>query len=216
VSSLRLLDARVARRKHEHIFIIRPCQRCGQPFQHCRGCEPGRLYCLACSPLASRERQRRAHETYYDSVEGRQQHHHEEHERRKRRRGETKQKAMEGGRDRRCALPEGRLQVVASASSQAAEEPSGEPIPEHRSVDRTSASGNGSREEPSGEPGREPASVEWTVVAWPGLLAAARRLLGTEVTCPLCGRRGIVKRVLALDQWKPVGSTRGQVRTRPP
>jgi hypothetical protein len=215
VSSLRL-RARVARREHEHILIIRPCKRCGEPFQHCRGCEPGRLYCLACSPLASRERERKAHKTYYRSDEGREQHHYEEHERRKRRRWEARQQVLQGGRDRRCAPEDGRLQVVASASRSAGEEPSDGPVPEHRGIEQTSVLGTGTAEGGNEEANREVGTVEWTVVAWPGCAAAARRLLETEVACPFCGRSGVVRRVLTLDQWRRLGRARGARWKQPP
>jgi hypothetical protein len=278
VSSLRLLDAKVGRYEHSHILILRPCKRCGHPFEYLRSLEPGRLYCLDCSPKASRERERKAHATYDDSVEGRQQHHDEEHARRKRRRREAKQKAVEGGRDRRCAQPEGPLQVAALASipadqersdevvrepgsvdrasgpcSGSREEPGAEfrgdelegrdrrcaqpegplqvpalassPADQERSdeivrdpgsIDRTSGPCSGSREEPSAESrGGELASVEWTMVAWPGLLATARRRLGAEVVCPTCGRRGIIKRVLALAQWTAMGDEAGWRRAGP-
>ena len=210
MSSLRLLDARVARREHEHIFIIRPCKRCGERFEHCRGCEPGRLYCQSCSPLATRERERRAHKTYYRSDEGREQHHHEEHERRKRRRREARQQDLQGGRDRRCAPEEGQIQVASSASRLAAEEPSDGPVPECGGIDQPPVFDMGRAEGRSEAASREAARVEWTVVAWPGCAAAARRLLETEVACPFCGRRGVVKRVLTLGQWKRWGRGRGQ------
>ena len=58
-------------------------------------------------------------------------------------------------------------------------------------------------EEKRDEPGRdEREQVEWTIVAWPGLLAAAQQLLGTQVGCPWCDRRGIVVRVFSLDDWR--------------
>jgi hypothetical protein len=217
VSSLRLPDARVAHREHEHVFIIRPCERCGQPLQQCRGCEPGRRYCLSCSPLACRERGRRAHKTYYGSVDGRRQHHREEHERRKRRRREARRQGFEGGRDRRCTGLEGRLQVISAASRVAAEEPSDEErAGERQGVEETSAVDAWTPGKAHRGASREVGSVEWTVVAWPGFLAAARRVLGTEVACPFCGRRGVVRRVLALDQWRCLGGARGQRWKRPP
>lgn len=174
MSSLRPLTS-VARAHELHVLCLKPCKRCGLPFEHCRVCEPGRLYCIECSPIAARERERKSHREYYrGSHEGRKQHHDEEHRRRKRRREERK--AGEGGRDRRCGGLEGRLQVLPTAARIAAEEPSG---------DRADS-----------------APVEWTLVAWPGLLAAAQRLLGTERACPFCKRTGRVARVIALEQWR--------------
>jgi hypothetical protein len=175
VSSLRRL-VRVAQGHELHVLCLKPCKRCGEPFEHCRSCEPGRLYCLECAPIASRERERRAHRTYRHSPEGKQQHHDEEHERRKRRRKERKAGGP-GGRDRRCVVPSGRLQVVSAAARSAAEEPRSDRM-------------------------RESPPVEWILVAWPGLLALARRLLGTEMVCPFCGRVGRVVRLVALDEWR--------------
>jgi hypothetical protein len=169
VSSLRLLDTRVAH--VVHVLCLRQCGRCGEGFTCCRSCQPGRLYCERCAPAARRERERRAHQTYYrDSVEGRRQHHDEEHQRRKRRR-----KERQGGRDRRPA-----------GDSKSVEEPGVLEV---------------GREESTGAPVAKQHQVEWTLVAWPGLLAAGERLLGAEVVCPFCGRSGRVRRVLALRDW---------------
>lgn len=43
---------------------------------------------------------------------------------------------------------------------------------------------------------------DWILVAWPEALAAARQRLGTEASCPLCGRRGRIVRVVSLDEWR--------------
>jgi hypothetical protein len=64
------------------------------------------------------------------------------------------------------------------------------------------------RKEPAGAPVAKDQQVEWTLVAWPGLLAAGKRLLGAEVACPYCGRSGRVRRVLALKEWNgPPGAS---------
>lgn len=47
---------------------------------------------------------------------------------------------------------------------------------------------------------REP--VEWILVASPELLAGARSREGTEASCPFCGRRGRIGRVVSLAEWK--------------
>ena len=44
--------------------------------------------------------------------------------------------------------------------------------------------------------------VEWVLVAEPGLLAQAQSRLYREATCPCCGRRGRVGRVIGLEQWR--------------
>ena len=43
--------------------------------------------------------------------------------------------------------------------------------------------------------------VQWLLVAWPELLEEATALLGAQVGCPGCGRRGVVVRVVSLDDW---------------
>lgn len=168
---------RVARAQHLHVLLLKVCKRCGKAFKHCRSCEPGRLYCTECSPLAAREREQKAHRRYYrETPEGRRQHHDEEHERRKRRCLERKGATL-GGRDRRCAPVQGRLEMLATAAHQAAQEPRRVPL-SHR------------------------APVEWLLVAWPGLLAAARRQLGAKEACTLCGRQGWVRRVVPLEVYR--------------
>ena len=46
------------------------------------------------------------------------------------------------------------------------------------------------------------ALVEWVLVAGPGLLLEARRRLHSEATCPCCGQRGRVVRVVGVEQWR--------------
>lgn len=43
--------------------------------------------------------------------------------------------------------------------------------------------------------------VQWLLVAWPGLLAAAIRLMGTQLSCPCCGRSGPVVRAIDAAAW---------------
>ena len=44
-------------------------------------------------------------------------------------------------------------------------------------------------------------SVQWVLVASPGLLRAARGRLGSQASCPFCGRAGRIVRVVSLLQW---------------
>lgn len=46
------------------------------------------------------------------------------------------------------------------------------------------------------------ALLEWVLVAEPKLLEQARRRLGDEASCPSCGRRGRIVRVVALKEWR--------------
>jgi hypothetical protein len=48
-------------------------------------------------------------------------------------------------------------------------------------------------------------SADWWIVAWPGLVAAAGRMLGTWVVCPSCGCHGRILRVISLDDWLEYG-----------
>jgi hypothetical protein len=45
-------------------------------------------------------------------------------------------------------------------------------------------------------------TTDWVVVAWPGLLEQALAMLGSEVVCARCGRRGRVAQVVELDRWR--------------
>ncbi|MDQ3274988.1 MAG: hypothetical protein M3Q39_08165 [Actinomycetota bacterium] len=154
------------------VLLYRPCQRCQQPFLHCRAREPGRLYCgEECSSGAKRERERKARQKYRDSPEGREQHCDEEVRRRERR-----QLGRVG--DRRTEPEQGQLQRVATRAAL------------ERRVEEK-------RDELRGEPDEQ---VEWLVVAWPGLLREAARLLGERVECPCCDRRGVVVRVVELGR----------------
>ena len=155
----------------DHVICLRACNRCGEGFTCCRRCQPGRLYCERCAPAARRERERGAHRTYYRGSEEGRRQHHDEEHERRKRRRQERQ----GGRDRRSA-----------GESKSVEEPLAVEV---------------AAEEPTGAPVAKQQKVEWTLVAWPGLLAAGKRLLGAEVACPFCGRSGRVRRVLALGDW---------------
>ena len=155
------------------ILFYRPCARCQQAFLYCRGREPGRRYCgEACATWAKGERERKARKTYRASLEGQEQHRDEEEERRARRR-------LAAVGDRRLEVESREVQRVDPASPY---------------VHAT--------EEGHGEPGQEEGDrVEWVLVAWPGVLEAAAAMLGAEVGCPGCGRRGRVIRVVSLAEW---------------
>jgi hypothetical protein len=82
--------------------------------------------------------------------------------------------------DHRCPEEIGELQVPALAATQAAAEV--------RDVTPKRAA--------------RAAVVEWILVAWPEALEEAQRRLGTEATCPFCGRRGRIVRVVSIEQWR--------------
>lgn len=155
------------------VLFYRPCKRCQRGFLYCRGREPGRRYCgEACATEATEAREQRARKKYRDSPEGKAQHRDEEAERRGRRR-------VERVGDRRLEPAHGELQIVPTAALC------------ERAVE----------EERDEEPA-EDKQVEWLLVVWPSLLAEAEEWLGTEVVCPGCARKGIVGRVVALDDWR--------------
>jgi hypothetical protein len=52
-------------------------------------------------------------------------------------------------------------------------------------------------------------SFAWTLVAWPGLLAAAQAHLGRKFACPFCGRLGLIAVVIALAEWRQRHVRRG-------
>jgi hypothetical protein len=47
--------------------------------------------------------------------------------------------------------------------------------------------------------------VEWILVVPLDLLPEAEKRLGTVASCPFCGRRGRIVRVVSLDQWRRRG-----------
>ena len=55
--------------------------------------------------------------------------------------------------------------------------------------------------EPDNDPQRV-GKVEWLLVAWPGLLEVAERMLGEHVACPFCGHSGPVSRVVERETWR--------------
>jgi hypothetical protein len=159
------------------ILFYRPCACCQQAFHYCRGREPGRRYCgEACAAWARWERERKARKTYRVSPEGQEQHRDEEGERRARRRHEAVG-------DRRLALESSEVQRVDPVS------------PYVHAVKE----GHGERGQDEGD------RMEWVLVAWPGLLVAAGAMVGTEMGCPGCGRRGTVVRVVSLAEWRGDG-----------
>lgn len=157
----------------EEVLFYRPCKRCTQGFLYCRAREPGRLYCDDCRTPAQKERERRARKHYRNSPEGHEQHCDEQQRWRERQR--------ERVGDRRLEVDEGQIEMLGNAApyERAKEEPRDEPTQAHPTV--------------------EP--LEWLLVAWPELLAAANKQLGLSVACPGCGRRGVVVRVVSLDDW---------------
>jgi len=176
----------VARRDHRpnHALFTRPCGRCGNLIDYCGRCQPGRRYCdRGCSKERRDESARQARAKYNDrgSAEGRAAHRVEEADRRARR-------ARERVGDHRCHEETGGLHVPAPAACHAAMEASD--AASHLAVDQPVL------EVPSAAP------VEWILVAWPEVLAAAQRRLGSEAACPFCGRRGRIVRVVPLDQWR--------------
>lgn len=122
---------------------------------------------------AQKEREKRSRKTYRSTDDGRAQHSDEERERRERVR-------LGAVGDRRCGGKADQVQTptVTDVAEGA--------VPEIADV----------------SPRAKPKTVEWILVAWPGLVSAATRLLGVRVACPCCGRAGPVVRVLALDAWR--------------
>lgn len=154
------------------VLFYRPCKRCQRAFLYC-GREPGRLYCgEECAATAKEESIRKARKKYRDSPEGREQHRDEESERRER-------QQLEPVGDRRLEPGHGQLQAVATAPYARADE-----------------------EDRDGADADQAERVEWVLVAWPGVLTPAERLLGAQATCPWCGRRGVIVRVVSLDDWR--------------
>ncbi len=168
-------------RRHlpSHALVTRRCGWCDTEFDCCGSCQPGRLYCSdECSESAREESARAARAKYNarDTPEGLAWHAFEERERKARR-------AEERVGDHRCPEETGEVRVQASAAKQAVEEAC-----------------NASPERP------ERASVvEWILVVPLDLLPEAEQRLGTVASCPFCGRRGRIVRVVSLDQWRRRG-----------
>jgi hypothetical protein len=91
---------------------------------------------------------------------------------------EAERRERLGVGDRRCAPVQGRLQLPATV------------VLEHAAREQSDAASRSSN------------AVEWLVVAWPGLVAMATRLVGTTVACPCCERAGLIARILPLEDWK--------------
>lgn len=193
-SNPRPLAVRVAHREHHagHALFSRPCGRCNEIFEYCGSCQPGRLYCGAeCSEDAREESVRVAHAKFNDrtSPEGLEVHRLEEKERRDR-----KAKARDGPvGDQRLPEETGELTVPALVTPYVATE-----VRDARLEPAVTLLPAVVVEAAPAE--REP--VEWILVAWPEVLATARRRLGTEASCPFCGRRGRIVRVVTLHEWQ--------------
>jgi hypothetical protein len=157
------------------------------------------LYCgVACSRSAREESVRRAHVKFNDRdcEEGREVHRLEEADRRERR-------ARERVGDHRLHDVIGRLKVPTSAAHQAAVEASDATlVAPVGSLNLEAPKACGVSAEPQAGDAPAPAPTEWILVAWPGLLLAARRRLGANASCPFCGRHGRIARVVSLDRWR--------------
>lgn len=170
---------------------MRPCVRCEKPFDYCGSCQPGRRYCGdVCTADARRASVRRAQSKYNDrdSDEGQEVHRVEEADRRARR-------SADSVGDHRCHEKPRELRVRPSTALHAVSE----------TFDVTLASPVASLPvievpELHGEPALD--RLEWVLVAWPELLAAARVRLGTETSCPFCGRQGRVAEVISIERWR--------------
>jgi len=174
------------------VLFSRPCGRCDKIFDYCGSCQPGRIYGDAmCGAAAREESKRRARSKYAarGTEEGLAAHALEESDRRDR-----QAKAREGSvGDQRLPQETGELRVsalvtpyVATEVRDARLEPAVTPLP--------AVVGEAAPVE------MEP--FEWILVAWPEVLATARRRLGTEASCPFCGRRGRIVRVVTLHEWQ--------------
>lgn len=193
----------MGKRRHrpEHAFFVRQCELCGATFDVCGSCEPGRRYCRGgCSDIARVESVRLAHDKFHDrgSPEGLEIHRLEEQERRDRQVAEQERDqepapapmGPEAVRtrvgDHRCHEEDGPVlepaSVVAKAAAEVVDVPA-DPLPHPI---RTTCD----------------ALLEWVLVAEPKLLEQARRRLGGEASCPSCGRRGRIVRVVALEEWR--------------
>ena len=193
----------MAHRKHQpsHVLFTRPCEWCGEPFDYCGSCQPGRLYGdEACSNAAREESTRAARAKYNDreSEEGREAHRLEEATRRER-------LAQKRVGDLRIQVQADGLLMPSSAAHQAAAEASNDTLmapadPAILGAPEPCATHVEPPPDGPRPPPTEPA--EWTLVACPGLLDAAQRRLGTEAQCPFCGRHGRIVRVVSLDHWR--------------
>lgn len=155
------------------VLFYRPCKRCERGFLYCRAREPGRRYCDECAEPAKKERARKANKKYRGSPEGLEQHRDEQARWRER-------QQLERVGDRRLEPEEGQLQMLptTAAYTRVGEEICDAPV------------------------SAEAEKSEWLLVAWPELLAAATWWVGSQVSCPGCGRRGVVVRVVSLDDWR--------------
>ena len=172
--------------------------------------------------MGRRESVKRAQDKYRgrDSEEGREAHRLEEANRREARRSLEN---LESVGDHRCRENPGGLEeaamatkCIASEAVDARAEPafpaSFEGVQEGKLAEPAMAAKCVAAEAPgvcaepaiavSPEGAQEAKPVEWVLVAWPELLAAARRRLGAEASCPFCGRRGRIARVVCIEEWR--------------
>jgi hypothetical protein len=122
--------------------------------------------------VARKEREQRARRNYRGKDYGKEQHRDEEAERRERTR-------LGRVGDRRCDDSQGRLLVSPTTAI--------EPVV----TEVADAFARG-----------ETRKIRWLLVAWPGLFAAATRLVGVTVECPCCGRAGPIEQAVRLDAWR--------------
>ena len=125
------------------------CERCHEPFIYCGSCEPGRLYCQACSALASRGREHDAHDTYYGSPQGREQRCDEE----KKRRDERKKRCDEQAGAGLPGEPEADRVPAGPPEGKPEEEQAGAGLPGEQEADRVPAG------PPEGKPEEEQAGA---------------------------------------------------------
>jgi len=177
----------VAREHHpRHALFVRPCASCDKAFDYCGSCQPGRRYCGdVCAADARHASVRRAQSKYNDrdSEEGQAVHRVEEADRRARR-------SADSVGDHRCREKSGELRARPSTAPHAVSETDAALI----------SPAVIEAPELAGEPAL--AHLGWILVAWPQLLAAARLRIGTEASCPFCGRQGRIDEVMSIERWR--------------
>ena len=152
-------------------------------FDHCGSCQPGQRYCgERCRAGARKASVRKAQIKYRGSAEGREAHNEEERERKARR-------APERVGDQRCPEKGGDLREgVTAVDPVVTESPDARETPVVPVAPVVAAK----KSEP----------VSWVLVAWPEVLEAARKRVGTEANCPYCGRCGRIERVVSPAEWR--------------
>ena len=169
-------------------MFTRGCPRCGDAFDYCGSCQPGRVYCGEnCSKPVRAVSVRGAQVRYNarETEEGRRAHREEEQKRR----------GAKGVGDHRCGAG-----VVELQGSPAAGRPGGEEINEARA--QPVPAGPAAAIAAPAEHAASEDAREWVLVAWPEVLEEARSRLGHEAACPFCGRSGRIVRVVAREEWR--------------